>query len=138
MNENENHFLEHLTTELSLPSPEEALPLVTSVMQAFRQTLSRQNADALLARMPEFMKRYFVATAKDEHQVRVDHLDELVLLVMERDKGNSKSLFKSELQTLSVVLFTMKKLFSVVDPKFPGIGQPFFQEVKDASLGITI
>jgi uncharacterized protein (DUF2267 family) len=138
MNETENHFLEHLSSELSLASREEAIPLVSSVMMALRQTLSRQNAETLLVKLPEFLKRHFPVNWKEEKQIRVEHLDELVTLIMERDKANPKTLFKSELQTLSVILFTLKKLFSVVDPKMAGIGQLFCQEVKEASMEISV
>ena len=75
---------------------------------------------------------------KDEHQVCINHLDEFVTLVMERDQREKKHLFKSEVQTLLVIILVLKKMYSVVDLRnFDGINLMFRQELNDAATEVA-
>jgi len=125
-------LLKEIKRELSISSSAEVVEQVATVLQTVRQTLTLQNATDMLNRLPDFMKIIFVLNWKqDERPVKIDHLDELVSLVMKRDSKRSKSLFKNEIQTLSVVLLTLKKLFKIVDlDNFEGLSAAFKYELK--------
>ena len=111
---------------------------VTSVLHALRQMLPRQNAEALSISLPDFLKGYFASNwLKDEKPVRIEHLDELVTLVMERDKKNEKRIFMSEIQTLSAILLTLKNLFKMIPYTVAGISHPFYQELSEAASEIS-
>lgn len=129
----EMNLFRQINKELSVENPTEAVQLVTSVLQAFRQTLTLQNANALLNKLPDFLKLAFASNwRRNEEQVRVEHLDEFVSLVMTRDRRNKKYLFKSEVFTLSVIVLTLKKLYKLLDlDTFEGLSQAFRQELRD-------
>jgi uncharacterized protein (DUF2267 family) len=131
----EMQFLFQIRKELSLDNSQEAVKLVASVLQALRQTLSLEEANALLNRLPDFLKLAFAANwARDEQRVRVEHLDEFVSLVMDRDERSKKGLFRNEVQTLSVVILTLKKLHKVVDlENFEGLSTALKQELREVS-----
>lgn len=129
----EMNLFRQINKELSVENPTEVVQLVTSVLQAFRQTLTLQNANALLNKLPDFLKLAFASNwRRNEEQVRVEHLDEFVSLVMTRDRRNKKYLFKSEVFTLSVIVLTLKKLYKLLDlDTFEGLSQAFRQELRD-------
>jgi uncharacterized protein (DUF2267 family) len=135
LNKEEAHLLEQLKKELSLQDSQDAVPLVSSVLHALRETLPRKTAEVFMHKLPGFMKKLFASNWRpSENRIVVEHLDELVTLVMERDQKNSKSLFKSELQALSVILYTLKKIYCFIDFRScEGISWMFYREVKEAS-----
>jgi uncharacterized protein (DUF2267 family) len=129
----ELNLFRQIKKELSLEDPQEVVQLVASVLQALRQTLTLQNANALLNKLPDFLKLAFASNwRRNEEQVKIEHLDEFVSLVMARDKREKKYLFRSEVYTLSVVILTLKKLYKLTDlDKFEGLSQAFRQELRD-------
>ena len=131
-------FLHQLKKDLLLKNEQDAVPLLASVLQTLRQALTLEHANALLNRLPDFLKLVFACNwPRQEEQMMVDHLDEFVNLVMERDKRCGKSIFKSELQTLSVVIITLKKLFRLLDlEKFEGLAPSFKLELQKASADV--
>jgi uncharacterized protein (DUF2267 family) len=130
----EMHFLHQLKKELLLENEQDAVPLVASVLQALRQTLSLENANALLNKLPDFLKLVFACNwPQNEPLGMAGHLDEFVTLVMERDQRDGKFIFKSELHTLSVVIITLKRLSKFVDiDKLEGIAPAFKHELQEA------
>ena len=135
LDEEEIYFLLKIKKELSLDTPQEAVKLVASVLQALRQTLSLEDAEQLLNELPDFLKLAFAANwERSEQQIQIEHLDEFVSLVMDRDEKSKKGLFKNEVQTLTVVVLTLKKLQKVVNlENFEGISPVFKQELRDVS-----
>jgi uncharacterized protein (DUF2267 family) len=131
----EIYFLHQITKELSLDSPQDAVKLVAAVLQALRQTLSLDNAKAFLNRLPDILRLAFAANwERNETQVVVEHLDEFVSLVMDRDEKAGRGLFRNEVQTLSVVILTLKKLGKIVDlENFEGLSPALKQELRDVS-----
>jgi uncharacterized protein (DUF2267 family) len=131
----ELHFFSHLTKELSLENSQQAVKLVSAVLQSLRQTLSLENAEILLNRLPDFLKLAFATNWKrDEPQVHVDHLDEFVNLVMDRDNQYRKNMFHDEVQTLSVIILTLKGLSRLVDlENFEGLSNALRQELRGVS-----
>lgn len=129
----EMNLFRQINKELSVENPTEVVQLVSSVLQAFRQTLTLQSANALLNKLPDFLKLAFASNwRRNEEQVRVEHLDEFVSLVMVRDRRNKKYLFRSEVFTLSVIVLTLKKLYKMLDlDTFEGLSQAFRQELRD-------
>jgi uncharacterized protein (DUF2267 family) len=129
----EINFLHQIKKELSLETYQEVLSRVVTVLHAFRQTLSPQSASVLLNSLPDFLKLAFVTNWKRTETVKsVDHLDELVTLVMTRDKKGDSSIFKSEVQTLSVVILTLKKLLKLSGlENFEGISPTLRHELDD-------
>jgi uncharacterized protein (DUF2267 family) len=135
LDQEEMYFLHQIRKELSLESPQEAVRLVSSVLQALRQTLTLEDAKALLNRLPDILKLAFAANwERNEQMVNVEHLDEFVALVMERDEKSKRGLFKNEVQTLSAVILTLKKLGKIVDlENFGGLSTALKQELRDVS-----
>jgi uncharacterized protein (DUF2267 family) len=128
-------FLHQLKKDLLLENEQDVVPMLASVLQTLRQTLTLENANALLNKLPDFLKLVFACNwPHHEDHVVVEHLDEFVTLVMERDQRDGKFIFKSELQTLSVVIITLKKLFKMVDiDKFEGLAPAFKHELQEAT-----
>lgn len=135
----EVNFLDQIKKELLLNTTIQAVPFVASVLHALRQTLTLQNANLLLNRLPDFLKVVFTCGWKiSEEQVCVNHLDEFVNLVMERDRKSEKFLFRSEEQTLSVIILTLKKIYRLTDlGNFEGISHPFRHELQEASIEVA-
>jgi uncharacterized protein (DUF2267 family) len=133
LDQEEMYFLLQIKKELSLENSHEAVKLVASVLQALRQTLTLENAQSLLNKLPDFLKLAFAANwEQNEAQVPVQHLDEFVSLVMDRDKKSRKNLFKNEVQTLTVIILTLKKLHRLIDlQNFEGLSTALRQELKD-------
>lgn len=131
----EMHFLHQIKKELYLESDFDAIPLVTAVLQSLRQTLTLQSANTLLNKLPDFLKLIFACNWRhDEEQIQVEHLDEFVNLVMERDQKAGKFLFRGELQTLTVIILTLEKLNRLMDLKnFEGLKHAFRHELREAS-----
>jgi uncharacterized protein (DUF2267 family) len=133
IDQEEMYFLSQIRKELSLESSHEAVRLVASVLQALRQTLKLDEAMDLLNNLPDILKLAFAANwERNEERVPVTHLDEFVCLVMERDEKSKKGLFRDEVQTLSVVILTLKKLHKLVDlENFNGISPALKQELRE-------
>src|SRR5689334_3569879 len=92
--QDEISLINQISKELSIETTE-AIQLVAAVLQALRQTLTLTNANDFMNNLPDFLKLVFASNWKQaEAQVEVQHLDELVNLVMERDKRSGKCLFK--------------------------------------------
>ena len=132
MNQEELNFLYQIKKELDLNSSKDAVKLVASVLHALRQTLALDQANVLLNKLPDFLKLTFATNWKqDEGNADVHHLDELVGLVMERDQKQRDGLFKNEVQTLTVIILTLKKLQKLIDiENFEGLKPAFRQELK--------
>lgn len=130
--EEELYFFAHITKELSLENSQQAVKLVSAVLQSLRQTLSLENAEILLNRLPDFLKLAFATNWKrDEPQVHVEHLDEFVDLVMDRDNQYRKNMFRDEVETLSVIIMTLKGLSRMVDlENFDGLSNALRQELR--------
>jgi uncharacterized protein (DUF2267 family) len=135
LDQEEMHFLQQIRKELSLESSHEAVKLVASVLQALRQTLTLENATALVNRLPDFLRLAFAANwERKEERVPVEHLDEFVALIMDRDERSGRGLFRNEVQTLSVAILTLKKLNKLVDLEgFEGISSALKQELREVS-----
>jgi uncharacterized protein (DUF2267 family) len=132
MDQEELNFLYQIKKELDLSSSRDAVKLVASVLHALRQTLALDQANVLLNKLPDFLKLTFAANWKqDESNAEVQHLDELVGLVMERDQKQRNGLFKNEVQTLTVIVLTLKKLQKLIDiENFEGLSHALRQELK--------
>ncbi len=131
--EEELNMIQQIRKELSLDSPRDAITLITSVLQALRQTLSLDKANKLLNTLPDFLKVVFASGwERSEKSVQVNHLDEFVNLVMDRDARNKKGLFRNEVQTLSVVILTLKLLNKITDlQSIGGLSPTLLQELRE-------
>ena len=89
----------------------------------------------ILNRLPDFLKLAYAANwQRHEPRVPVEHLDEFVSLVMDRDEKGKKGLFRSEVRALSVVILTLKKLNKIVDlENFDGLSPLLKQELREVS-----
>jgi uncharacterized protein (DUF2267 family) len=135
LDQEEMFFLQQIKKELSLESSQDAVKLVASVLQALRQTLTLEDAELLLNRLPDFLRLAFATNwERDEPRVVVNHLDEFVCLVMDRDEKQKKGLFKDEVDTLTVVILTFKKLHKIIDVEnFEALSPALRQELRDVS-----
>jgi uncharacterized protein (DUF2267 family) len=133
LDQEEMHFLHLIKKELSLETSQDAVRLVASVLQSLRQTLSLEENTAILNRLPDFLRLAYAANwEQNEDRVRVQHLDELVSLVMDRDEKSKKGLFRTEVQALTVVILTLKKLSKIIDlENFEGLSPSLKQELRD-------
>lgn len=139
LDKEEQDVLNQIRKELSLQSPTDVVPFMAAVLQALRQTLTLEHATELLNKLPDFMKVVFATNwKKDEQRVPTTHLDEFVCLVMERDAAEGKHLFKSEVQTLSIIILVLKKMYKLADIEhFEGLSAAFRQELNDASTEVA-
>lgn len=135
LDQEEMYFLHQIRKELSLDSSQDAVKLVAAVLQSLRQTLSLEENKYLLNRLPDFLKLAFAANwEQHEPRIQVEHLDEFVSLVMDRDEKARKGLFRTEVQALSVVILTLKKLNKIVDlENFDGLSPLLKQELREVS-----
>jgi uncharacterized protein (DUF2267 family) len=133
LDQEEMHFLHQIRKELSLDSSQDAVKLVAAVLQSLRQTLSLEESNYLLNRLPDFLKLAFAANwEQHEPRIFVEHLDEFVSLVMDRDEKSRKGLFRTEVQALSVVILTLKKLNKIVDlENFDGLSPLLKHELRE-------
>lgn len=137
----ELQFFSHITRELSLENYQQTVKLVSAVLQSLRQTLTLENAELLLNQLPDFLKLAFATNWKrDENQVKIEHLDEFVGLVMDRDNQQSrKNLFRSEVEALSVIILTLRGMSKIVDLlNFEALAPALRQELRDASTEATV
>ena len=139
LDKEEQDVLNQIRKELFLEKPTDVVPFMASVLQALRQTLTLEHATQLMNKLPDFMKVVFASNwKKDEVRVQISHLDEFVGLVMARDQQEKKHLFKSEVQTLSIVILVLKKMYKLADIKnFDGLSPMFRQELSDASIEVV-
>jgi len=139
LDKEEQDVLNQIRKELSLQSPTDVVPFMASVLQALRQTLTLEHATELLNKLPDFMKVVFATNwKKDEPRIPITHLDEFVSLVMDRDAAEGKHLFKSEVQTLSIIILVLKKMYKLADIEhFEGLSPAFRQELNDASTEVA-
>jgi uncharacterized protein (DUF2267 family) len=140
LDQEEMLFLHQIKKELQLENEQDAVPYVASILQALRQTLTLKNANDLLNSLPDFLKVVFATNwRRDEERTPVDHLDEFVNLVIARDRQEKKFLFKSEVQTLSVIILTLKKLYRIIDlDKFEGLTWAFKHELQETSTELVV
>lgn len=133
LDEEEMYFLYQIKKELSLENTQEAVKLVASVIHAVRQTLTLENAKLLLNKLPDFLKLIFASNwEQNEPQTKIQHLDELVALVMERDADQHKNLFKNEVHAITVIILTLKKLHKLIDVEnFEGFSPQLRQELRE-------
>ena len=112
----ERSLFMQIKKEMCIDNPKLIVLQVTAVLHAFRQTLSLSAANEVLNKLPDFLKMAFVCNWRHtERPVTINHLDELVNLVMVRDRRLKKYLFKNEVHTLSLIILTLKKLNDFVD-----------------------
>jgi uncharacterized protein (DUF2267 family) len=134
----QKEILNKIKKELSLKSTGDVVPLLASVLHSLRQTLTLEHSTLFLNRLPEFLKIIFVSNWKqDERHVRIDHLDEFINLVMDRDRQTGKFLFKSEVQTLFIVILVLRMLYNLIDIKnFDGLSHMFRRELREAAMEV--
>jgi uncharacterized protein (DUF2267 family) len=132
-------FLYQIKKEFSFESSHEAVSVVASVLQTLRQTLTLESADHLLNQLPDFLKLVFAANWKrNEPQISVQHLDEFVCLMMEREKKSHKSYFNNEVQALSISVLTLKLLNKlVILDTLEGISNNLLQELRDIPVEVA-
>ena len=135
LDQEEMYFLQQIRKELSLETTQDAVRLVAAVLQSLRQTLSLEENNYLVNKLPDFLRLAYAANwEQNEPQVRVQHLDEFVSLVMDRDEKARKGLFRTEVRALTVVILTLKKLDKIVDlESFHGLSPLLKQELRDVS-----
>jgi uncharacterized protein (DUF2267 family) len=135
LEQEEMDFLYQIKKELSLETTMDAVRLVACVLQALRQTLALEEAKAILNLLPDFLKLAFAANwESNEPRIPVEHLDEFVSLIMDRDEKSQRGLFRNEVQTLSVAILTLKNLNKIVDlENFSGISPALKQELREVS-----
>jgi uncharacterized protein (DUF2267 family) len=128
----ELNFIHQIRKELSLQSSQDAVRFVASILQALRQSFTLVEANAFLNLLPDFLKLAFAANwEQNETKVTVNHLDEFVTLVMDRDRKYRKGMFRSEVQTLSVIVLTLKKLEKLIDlQNFEGLSPSLRHELR--------
>jgi uncharacterized protein (DUF2267 family) len=112
----ETEFLQLIKKELSFKTTEEVITRIVSILQAYRQTLSAEQATLIVNELPEYFKIAFITNWHySEQPIKMDHLDQFVELVLSRDQ--EKTIFKSEVEVLSVSILVFKKLIELCKEK---------------------
>jgi len=127
----EINFLRQIKKELSFKSFREVLKRVTLVLRTFYQTLDAKQATYIVNQLPDFFKLAFVTpNLPSEKPIIIHHLDEFVNLLMATDK--TKSIFKSEVEALSLSILVLKRVMSSLQPENNmGISPTLIQEIND-------
>ena len=133
--EQERSLFMSIRKEMGIENTKDIIQQVTSVLHAFRQTLSLPDANKVLNKLPDLLKMIFVSNWRQHEQpVMVNHLDEFVNLVMIRDRRLKKFIFKSEVHTLSIIILTLKKLHNLIDlSHLDGISTCLQQELNEVN-----
>lgn len=132
----EKSFLYQIQKELSLQTSGEVVKRVTAVLHALRQTLTIANANILINQLPDFLRLTFIANWRPEEEiVSVNHLDELVSLIQQRDESSGSHYFHGELQILAITIITLKKLLAFNQlNQFEGIGPLIRKQLDEISI----
>ncbi|NJM24342.1 MAG: hypothetical protein HC859_01245 [Bacteroidia bacterium] len=87
--------------------------------------------------MPDFFKLLFVTSWRRAKKAAViNHLDELVSAVIERDQQERHRVLKRETQALSAVVITLKKLEKLVNlQQFDGLSHSIRKQLRDVHFG---
>jgi len=116
-------FFQGLKKELQCSSTQKIISLVRVVLSKLSRSFTSQQLSEIIAKTPPLFHLLFVGywQSKDEGK-ELRHLDEIVVELMEEDEQAGKEFFKSEVETLVIVIIVMSKLDKLL--KMVGI-KPF-------------
>lgn len=104
-------FLEGLKNQLNKFTNLDLVSAVTMVFSKVRSRLSYSDTEQLSANLPELFHSIFVS-----HEMKADsdttclHLDEIVKELVEEDLHQERRVFKSEIDTLEIVIVILNRL----------------------------
>lgn len=129
--------LRELKQEVGLSTFGEALKVVEHVLTCLGETLTPANAARLTRKMPDFFKLLFATSwRRAKKAAAINHLDELVNAVIERDQQERHRVLKRETQALSAVVITLKKLEKLVNlQQFDGLSHSIRRQLSDVHVG---
>lgn len=129
-------FLE-IKRELGIASTKKLAALISKIFSGIRRTLSAEETDEFIRRMPGLLQLLFISNWKYEEQSRrkIEHLDELVESIFYEDRKSLHSLFHSEIETLNAVILILGKLDKMLGAlNFSGFSFSLVQEIRQATL----
>jgi hypothetical protein len=102
-------FFRNLKKKLNGTPTRKIISIVRIVLSKLKSSFSSQQLNETLTYAPAFVQ---LLVGHDQHnrEIQINHLDELVDLLIAEDKRLGTRLFKSEIETLNVVILILKQI----------------------------
>lgn len=102
-------FFRNLKKKLNGTPTRKIISIVRIVLSKLKSSFSSQQLNETLTYAPAFVQ---LLVGYDQHnrEIQINHLDELVDLLIAEDKRLGTRLFKSEIETLNIVILILKQI----------------------------
>ena len=102
-------FFRNLKKKLNGTPTRKVVSLVRTVLKKTQGSFSFQQLNETMTSAPAFIK-WLVGYNQQHEEIRINHLDELVELLMAEDQRLGTRLFASEIEALSIVILILKQI----------------------------
>jgi hypothetical protein len=102
-------FFRNLKKKLNGTPTRKMISIVRIVLNKLRGSFSLQQLNDTLNNAPSFVQ-WLIGYNQQHEEIHIKHLDELVELLITEDKQSGMRLFKSEIETLSIVILILRQI----------------------------
>jgi hypothetical protein len=102
-------FFRNLKKKLNGTPTRKMISIVRIVLNKLRGSFSLQQLNDTLNNAPFFVQ-WLIGYNQQHEEIHIKHLDELVELLITEDKQSGTRLFKSEIETLSIVILILRQI----------------------------
>jgi hypothetical protein len=102
-------FFRNLKKKLKGTPPRKMISIVRIVLNKLRGSFFLQQLNDTLNNAPSFVQ-WLIGYSQQHEEIHIKHLDELVELLIAEDKQSGTRLFKSEIETLSIVILILRQI----------------------------
>jgi hypothetical protein len=102
-------FFRNLKKKLNGTPTRKMISIVRIVLNKLRGSFSLQQLNDTLNNAPSFVQ-WLIGYNQQHEEIHIKHLDELVELLIAEDKQSGMRLFKSEIETLSIVILILRQI----------------------------
>jgi hypothetical protein len=102
-------FFRDLKKKLNGTPTRKMISIVRIVLNKLRGSFSLQQLNDTLNNAPSFVQ-WLIGYNQQHEEIHIKHLDELVELLITEDKQSGMRLFKSEIETLSIVILILRQI----------------------------
>lgn len=101
----------HIKRDLGIKSSREVVRMIRKVLVALRRGMNTGQALAFIQRLPSSLQMLMLGTwNRNEKQVSVSHLDELVETVYSEDRQSDTPVFSTEVHALNAVVVVLQQM----------------------------
>lgn len=132
-NTNNNPFFQQVTKELGMMPSHKLTKMICKTFRALQRSLTYKQVKQLASVMPGvFITHYGYKQSKPEY---IEHLDQLVDNIYEKEENSLHPIFHSEIEVLNVVIIVLQQLDKMIGLlNSPGFKFSLVREVQQASL----